>query len=64
MVDDIMASGAVHSDVGGEHLNPKLKMVLALMNLINKPDQYPFDPDARVAEEESLHGRVMVLSSL
>jgi hypothetical protein len=51
MADGIIASGAVHSDVEGERLNPELKMVVALMDLINKPDQCPSDADAREAAE-------------
>jgi hypothetical protein len=51
MADGIIASGAVHSDVEGQRQNPELQMVLALMDLIDKPDHCPSNPDARQAVE-------------
>jgi hypothetical protein len=48
MADGIIASGVVHSDVEGERLNLGLKMVLALMDLINKPNQCSSDAEIPV----------------
>jgi len=51
MADGTIASGAVYSDVDGERQNPELKMVMALMELINKPGERLSDADARNAVE-------------
>jgi hypothetical protein len=38
MADGTIASGAVYSDVEGERQNPELKMVMALMDMMNKSE--------------------------
>jgi hypothetical protein len=45
MADGAIVSGAVCSDVEGQQQNPGLKMVLALMDLINKFDECPSNAD-------------------
>lgn len=51
MADGTIASGAVYSDVEGERLNPELKMVLSLMELLNNCDDPNEDAPARQATE-------------
>jgi hypothetical protein len=47
MADGTIASGAVYSDVEGERQNPELKMIMALMEMINKPGECASDADVR-----------------
>ena len=46
MADGTIASGAVYSDVEGERQNPELKMVMALMEMMDKPGERMSDADA------------------
>ena len=39
MADGTIASGAVYSDVEGQRQNPELKMIMALMEMIDKPGE-------------------------
>jgi len=47
MADGTIASGVVYSDVEGQRQNPDLKMVTALLKMINKPDQDTANLDAQ-----------------
>jgi hypothetical protein len=47
MADGTIASGVVYSDVEGQRQNPELKMVTALLKMINKPRQDTADADAQ-----------------
>ena len=47
----IARSGAVYSDVEGQRQNPELKMIIALMEMINKPGECTSDADAQEAVE-------------
>ena len=48
MADGTIASGVVYSDVEGQlRQNPELKMVTALLKMINKPRQDTADVDAQ-----------------
>ena len=51
MADGTIASGVVNGDVEGQRDNPELKMVTALLKMINKPRQDTADGDA---QEEGL----------
>lgn len=51
MADGTIASGVVYSDVKGERQNPELKMVMALMDMVNKPEEGTSDADAQQAVE-------------
>jgi hypothetical protein len=51
MADGTIASGAVYSDVEGQRQNPELKMITALMAMINKPGESTSDADTRDAVE-------------
>ena len=47
----IARSGAVYSDVEGQRQNPELKMIIALMEIINKPEERTSNADAQEAVE-------------
>src|SRR6267378_2033232 len=47
MAEGTIASGVVYSDVEGQRQNPELKMVTALLKMINKPHQDTADVDAQ-----------------
>jgi hypothetical protein len=47
MADDTIASGAVYCDVEGQRQSPELKMVMALMEMLDKPDESVSDADSR-----------------
>src|SRR5271155_458049 len=51
MADGTIASGAVYSDVEGHRQNPELKMVMALMEMINKPVESTSGADTRNSVE-------------
>src|SRR5271163_572194 len=51
MADGTIASGAVYSDVEGHRQNPELKMVMALMEMIDRPGERTSDADASEAVE-------------
>src|SRR5271163_4697539 len=43
MADGTIASGTVYSDVEGHRQNPELKMVMALMEMIDRPGERTSD---------------------
>ena len=47
MADGTIASGVVYSDVEGQRQIPELKMVTALMSMMDKPREDPSDTDAQ-----------------
>ena len=47
MADGTIASGAVYSDVEGQRQNPELKMIMALMEMIGKPQEDTSDIDVQ-----------------
>ena len=47
----IARSLAVYSDVEGQRQNPELKMIIALMEIINKPEERTSNADAQEAVE-------------
>jgi hypothetical protein len=51
MADGTIASGAVYSDVEGHRQIPELKMVMALMEMMDKAGEGPSDGDAQQAVE-------------
>ena len=51
MAHGTIASGAVYSDVEGQRLNPELKMIMALMEMIGKPMEGISDADMRAPVE-------------
>src|SRR5271168_827553 len=51
MADGTIASGAVYSDVEGHRQNPELKIVMALMEMINKPGESTSGADTRNSVE-------------
>jgi len=68
MVDGTIASGVVYGDVEGQRQNPELKMVTALLKMINKPRQDTANADGQ--EEDSTpvitwvgdHGRRVLMN--
>ena len=51
LAEDTIASGAVYSDVEGHRQNPELKMVMALKEMLDRPDETLIDADAAEAAE-------------
>jgi hypothetical protein len=51
MADNTIASGAVYSDVEGQRQNPELKMIMALMEMINKPGECTSNANAQETVE-------------
>jgi hypothetical protein len=49
MADGTIASGVVYSDVEGQRQIPELKMVTALINMMDKPGEGSSDTDAQQA---------------
>ncbi len=47
MADGTIASGAVYSDVEGQRQSPELKMIMALMEMIDKPGEGISDADVQ-----------------
>ena len=51
MADGTIASGAVYSDVEGQRQNPELKMVMALMKMMDKPREGTSGADTEQSEQ-------------
>jgi hypothetical protein len=50
MANGTIASSAVYSDIEGERLNPELKIVIALMEMMEEPGERSFDADAEAQQ--------------